>query len=70
MTWQWISRKVQIIGLKCRVKIMIITRTTTEKAGKKKATRVDPLTTPPHIIPVVLPFNKRTFSAQSSAVER
>lgn len=49
---------------------MIITRTTTEKAGKKKATRVDPLTTPPHIIPVVLPFNKRTFAAQSSAVER
>lgn len=49
---------------------MIITRTTTENAGKKKATRVDLLTTPPHIIPVVLPFNKRTFAAQSSAVER
>lgn len=47
---------------------MMITRTATERAGKEKATRVDPATTPPHIIPVVLLLNTHTFATQKSVV--
>lgn len=68
MTWRWISRKVDIMRLKYRVKFMMITRTATESAGKEKATSVDPVTTPPHIIPVVLLLNTHSFAAQKSAV--
>ena len=47
---------------------MIITRTATARAGKEKATGVDVLITPLHIIPTVLLFTTHPFAAQKSAV--
>ena len=51
---------------------MIITITATERAGKEKATGADPVTAPPHIIPVVQLLNTHThthtFATQKSAV--
>lgn len=57
-----------VTRLKLWVKFMIITITATERAGKEKATRVDPATTAPHIIPVVLLLNTHTLATPKSAV--